>query len=98
MTRTYARWPSLRMFAGLLTLVTTLFVSIVPAQAADQVVTNCSNDAQFSSLLIGGGTIMFNCGAGPHTILISSQKSINAPTIIDGGGTITLDGQNAYRL
>lgn len=65
---------------------------------AGGVVTNCSSDAQFSSLLAGGGTITFNCGAGPHTILITSQKSINLNTTIDGGGTITLDGQNTYRL
>jgi hypothetical protein len=70
----------------------------LPVHASGGVVTDCSSDAQFSSLLTTGGTISFNCGAGPHTILISSQKSINLTTTIDGGGTITLDGQNTYRL
>src|SRR6476659_7169867 len=69
-----------------------------PVRASGGVVTDCSSDAQFSSLLASGGTITFNCGAGPHTILISSQKSINLNTTVDGGGTITLDGQNTYRL
>src|SRR6266545_4277792 len=98
MARPYVGWSIVRMFTSLFALVTTVFVGVGPAQAANQVVTDCSDDTQFSSLLAGGGTITFDCGAGPHTILISSQKSINAPTIIDGGGTITLDGQNAYRL
>src|SRR5256885_10005593 len=70
----------------------------LPVHANGGVVSDCSSDAQFSSLLASGGTITFNCGAGPHTILISSQKSINLNTTIDGGGTITLDGQNTYRL
>jgi hypothetical protein len=70
----------------------------LPVRASGGVVTNCSSDAQLSSLLATGGTISFNCGAGAHTIPISSQKSINLNTTIDGGGTITLDGQNKYRL
>src|SRR5689334_1276720 len=77
------------------------FLSIrgaLPVRASGGVVSDCSSDAQFSSLLATGGTISFNCGAGPHTILITSQKSINFDTTIDGGGTITLDGQNMYRL
>jgi predicted outer membrane repeat protein len=70
----------------------------LPVRASGGVVTDCSSDAQFSSLLATGGTIRFNCGAGPHTIPITSQKSINVDTVIDGGGTITLDGQSKYRL
>ena len=95
--------PIQRLVAGFL-LVSALLAgsavasNTIPAQAANHVVTDCSNDTQFSSLLTLGGTITFNCGAGPHTILISSQKSINLDTTIDGGGTITLDGQNKYRL
>src|SRR6266536_3020462 len=70
----------------------------LPVRASGGVVADCSSDAQFSSLLTTGGTISFNCGSGPHTIPISSEKSINLNTTIDGGGTITLDGQNAHRL
>jgi hypothetical protein len=80
-------------------VVVLLFVcGALPVRASGGVVSDCSSDAQFSSLLATGGTITFNCGAGPHTILITSQKSINLDTTIDGGGTITLDGQNQYRL
>src|SRR4051794_10565603 len=71
-----------RLIAGFL-IVSALLAGLAgtsnatPARAANQVVTNCSDDTQFSSLLALGGTITFDCGAGPHTILISGQKSIN---------------------
>lgn len=95
--------PIRRVIAGFLIMSTFLAGLVVtsstlPAQAANHVVTDCSNDSQFSSLLALGGTITFDCGAGPHTIPITSQKSINLDTTIDGGGLITLDGQNTYRL
>jgi hypothetical protein len=59
--------------------------------------TSCT-EAAFDAALVGGGSVSFNCGPGPYTILITSQKSINLNTTIDGGGKITLDGQNAHRL
>jgi len=77
-------------------LVTTLFVSVAPAQAAEQVVTNCSDDAQFSSLLQGGGTITFDCGAA--LIYLSSEIGISTNTTIDGGGQVTLSGDNELQL
>jgi hypothetical protein len=55
-------------------------------------------DAGLNTALAGGGSVTFNCGPAPHTILITSQKSINLNTTIDGGGKITLDGQDAHRL
>ena len=63
-------------------------------------VTNCGNDAQFSSLLASGGTIVFNCnGTGAAaTILLTSTKTIGTSVTIDGGGKITLSGGNARRL
>lgn len=80
-------------------VVALLWISaVLPVRASGGVVTDCSSDAQFSSLLATGGTISFNCGAGPHSIPISGQKSINLDTTIDGGGTITLDGQNTFRI
>jgi hypothetical protein len=73
----------------------------IPALAADGVVgsgtpASCSETA-FSNVLAavessGGGTITFNCGSAPHTILFSSYKSISMPVVIDGGRRITLDG------
>jgi hypothetical protein len=89
-----ARWRVL----GALVVMLLSVRGALPIHASGGVVTDCSSDAQFSSLLATGGTISFNCGAGPHTILITNQKSINLETTIDGGGMITLDGQNMYRL
>jgi predicted outer membrane repeat protein len=68
----------------------------VTARAAGGVVTNCSNDAQFSSLLPNGGTITFNCGSA--LIQLSSTKTISDDTMIDGGDQITLSGDNARQL
>jgi predicted outer membrane repeat protein len=91
------QWPRARCRI-LGALVVLCVCGALPVRASGGVVSDCSSDAQFSSLLATGGTITFNCGAGPHTIPISGQKSINLDTTIDGGGTITLDGQNKYRL
>jgi predicted outer membrane repeat protein len=47
-----------------------------------------------------GGTITFACG-GPKTINLTSQKVFNNPSAtyaVDGGGLITLSGQNATRI
>ena len=79
------------MMAALLPIMSTVH----PAQAGG-VVTNCSSDSQFSSLLAGGGTITFNCGTA--LINLSSPKTINANTTIDGGGQITLSGQDVRQL
>ena len=61
------------------------------------VVTDCSNDTEFSALLAGGGTITFNCGSigAVATIAVSSVKTITANITVDGGGKIPLNGSNA---
>jgi hypothetical protein len=63
---------------------------------AGGVVSDCNNDAQFNSLLAGGGDVTFNCGS--VLIHLSSTKEISADTTIDGGGKITLSGDNVRRL
>lgn len=55
-------------------------------------------EAALDAALAAGGTIEFNCGPAPHTILFTGMKSINLDTTLDGGGLITLDGQGAHRL
>ena len=47
-----------------------------------------------------GGLVTFDCGPGPVTILLSSEKVIGLAqsTTIDGGGKITLSGGGATRL
>lgn len=75
-----------------------VLASTAPALAADGVVgpANC-NETGFNNVLAavngsGGGTLTFNCGTA--TIPFTSYKQIGSTVIIDGGGRITLDGQN----
>jgi hypothetical protein len=44
------------------------------------------------------GTITFDCGAAPYTIGLEGELVITNDTIIDGGGRVTLSGQNATRI
>ncbi len=63
------------------------------------VVTNCTQ-AGLKAALDGGGQISFDCGSDPVTIPLDSQLDLN-PTksmVLDGGGLITLDGQNKTRI
>jgi hypothetical protein len=46
------------------------------------------------------GIIVFNCGSAPVTIAVTSTLvlSIKTNTVIDGGGTVTLDGQKTVQI
>jgi hypothetical protein len=54
-------------------------------------------DAALATAVAGGGTISFNCGPAPHTILVSTSV-ITQTTTVDGGGKITLDGENLRQI
>jgi hypothetical protein len=54
-------------------------------------------DAALLAALIGGGTISFDCGANPHNI-IASTYVIATDTVIDGGGRITLNGEDLRQV
>ncbi len=58
--------------------------------------------AAFISAVAQGGKIVFNCGTNPVTITLNATAKIFNNTaskiIIDGGGLITLSGNNAYRI
>lgn len=45
-----------------------------------------------------GGTLSFNCGAAPHTIVLTTSKFLSDQVVIDGDNRITLDGQNLTRI
>lgn len=59
-------------------------------------------DAGLAQLFPGeqapGGTLTFNCGLNPHTIVLTSQKFLHDGSVIDGGGKITLSGGNTTRI
>ncbi len=45
-----------------------------------------------------GGTITFDCGAGPTTITLTAALVPTRDTTIDGGGTVTLGGGGTTRI
>lgn len=55
-------------------------------------------DAAFTAAIATGGIITFNCGSSPHTLTVTSEKSITKDTIIDGGGKVTLSGNGSSRI
>jgi hypothetical protein len=85
--------------AVLAALLLVLFAFVAPVQAGG-VVTDCLTDTDFSNKLAGGGLVTFNCGnfSQAATIVLSSTKTINANTTIDGGFLITLSGGFGNRL
>ncbi len=54
--------------------------------------------AALQAALDAGGHIAFDLGAVPATIPIDQTLSITQPFVMDGGGLITLDGQNTVRI
>jgi predicted outer membrane repeat protein len=86
-----------RCLTGLLFIFALFLAPATPIRAETKVVgdgtpTSCTTTALVTAVA-GGGEISFNCGAAPHTIVLPTPITINAPeTIIDGGGLITLQG------
>lgn len=75
------------------------------ALAADQIVNNCSSDTELRGDLTAmqssnGGTLTFNCGANSASIVLTGGilPTITTDTTIDGGGKITLSGNNGSPL
>src|SRR5205085_7768248 len=97
------REAACRVLAGAATVLIMGLLSAAPAaEAADQVVTNCSNDAELRDDLTamqqsGGGTLTFSCGTSTIT-LSSTLPEITESTKIDGGDKITLSGANSFRV
>ena len=83
-------------------LLLAMVLTTQPTQAQSTVViTNCSNDTQLRQAANAPGTsqISFSCGAGSHTIPITGAKiEVQGNVVINGGGTIVLDGNNATTI
>src|SRR5215472_8750461 len=60
------------------------------------------NETVLNACLPGGGsfdgTVTFDCGTAPATILVTSTKTISANTTIDGGGLITISGGTTVQI
>jgi len=78
--------------------------SLVDTSAANTVIgTGTPASCTFSDLnaaVSKGGIIRFECGSAPHTIPITATMELptDKDTVIDGGGTITLDGESKVRI
>ncbi len=93
------------------TTISTHCTSALPAgaQAVDvsqpsaTIGTGTSASCTFAALntaISKGGIITFDCGSAPVTIPVTSTMilSTSADTVIDGGNTITLDGQSQVQI
>lgn len=54
--------------------------------------------AQLQAALDAGGTIRIDQGAAPSTIVVTQTLVASRPTVLDGGGRVTLSGGNARRI
>jgi hypothetical protein len=81
-------------------VLSTLFLP-VPVEAGGIVgsgTPQSCTEAALDSVLSNGGSITFNCGDTPHTIPLTSPKTITHDTAINGQQLITLSGRNLIRL
>lgn len=62
---------------------------------------SCTDDAFIDAVALGG-VVTFDCGDEPVTITLSEPAKIfndaSAKTVIDGGGLVTLDGNDQTRI
>jgi hypothetical protein len=58
---------------------------------------SCTESA-LDAALAGGGSVTFNCGSDPVTITLTGPKTITSKTSVDGGGLITLSGNDASQV
>lgn len=72
-------------------------VSAPSAVVGDGSPASCTEEA-LRAALAGGGVIVFDCGPDPVTIPIVAELEVNADTVLDGGGVVTLDGQDSTRI
>ena len=56
--------------------------------------------AALTSALAAGGVVTFNCGSLPTTITVTATIELptTLDTVIDGGGTVTIDGGGKVRI
>jgi predicted outer membrane repeat protein len=59
---------------------------------------SCTEGA-LADAVAAGGRIVLDCGSEPHTIPLSGTLQVTVDgTVIDGRGTVTLDGQGSVRV
>ncbi|MCX6050329.1 MAG: hypothetical protein NT075_34975 [Chloroflexi bacterium] len=98
------------LFLTLIVCLLALIIDTRPARADDAVVgagtpascTEAALDYALAQLNPGattpGGSLTFNCGPNPHTIVLTSPKVLNDATMIDGGDLMSLSGGSTTRI
>jgi hypothetical protein len=75
--------------------------SVMPSPdvvVGDGTLASCSQEA-LQAALDAGGLIMCNCGTTPATIMLNATLNISVNnTVFDGGGLVTLSGENNLRV
>lgn len=59
---------------------------------------SCDEAALDLALASHNGQIRFDCGAAPHTIVVTGEKTVTSSLVLDGGGTIALSGGGTTRI
>jgi len=54
-------------------------------------------DAAYAAAMTGGGLVTFDCGPDPIAIVVNTQV-VTGSTTVDGGGLVTVDGENLRQL
>jgi len=81
-----------------LALRTALLLGVVLAPGAALASVQPCTEAGLDAAVSAGGTNTFSC-AGPTTITITTSKMISvASLVLDGGGLLTISGNNALRV
>jgi hypothetical protein len=94
----------MKPFLPLLALAPLLLLS-APVSATSVVGTgtpaSCTEAALEAAILEANGEsglVLFDCGAAPHTLTLTTAKNLGQGVAIDGGGKITLSGNDATRI
>jgi len=72
-------------------------VELTSRRVGDGSPESCTN-ASVQAALTSGGHVTFDCGSDPITIPISSTLMVEADALVDGAGSVTLDGLHATRI
>ncbi len=80
------------LLAALLSTAVTFAADVTVGTGTPGSCTESAFNTAFATVQTSNGTLIFNCGAAPHTITFTSRKMVNESITIDGGGLITLSG------
>lgn len=71
---------------------------VVGTGSADSCTETAFDTVFYDLQSLGGGTLTFNCGSAPHTIIFTTPKPVSADTTLLGSRLVTLSGGNATSL